>query len=48
MAAGFRSEAKARAVAVRRPGRWVLGADTIVVEPIDREPTRDKRRLTLL
>jgi len=41
------SEAKARAVAARRPGRWVLGADTIVTidgELLGKPRTPDEAR----
>ncbi len=41
------SEAKARAVAATRPGRWVLGADTIVTidgELLGKPATRDEAR----
>jgi septum formation protein len=41
------SEAKARAVAAMRPGRWVLGADTIVTidgELLGKPATRDEAR----
>jgi septum formation protein len=41
------SEAKARAVAVKRPGRWVLGADTIVTidgELLGKPRTADEAR----
>jgi septum formation protein len=41
------SESKARAVAVMRPGRWVLGADTIVTidgELLGKPATRDEAR----